>query len=84
MTEQRNTDEAILIDYLLGRCEQRQAERIRTRLGSDANFRRLHGNLANALGALKLAPELDPPEDLVARTMSRIASAGKTDALLRR
>jgi len=84
MNEQINIDEAILIDYLLGRCEHSQAERTRARLGSDANFRRFHDDLANALGALKLAPEHDPPEDLVARTMSRIASAQRTDALLRR
>jgi len=84
MTEQRHNDEMLLLDYLLGRCQEQEAQEVRGRLEADAEFRKLHDDIRNALAALRLSSEEEPPEDLADRTLSAIRSAKQTETLLAR
>jgi hypothetical protein len=84
MTHQPTEDEAALIDFLTGRCDDPRAEQIRRRLADDAGFRRLHDDLANTFAALHLLPEAEPPEDLARRTVARVKAHRKTEVLLAR
>lgn len=84
MNEQRTSDEALLIDYLRGECDEQAAEEVRSRLESDERLRGMRRDLTHAFAALDAAPDYDPPEDLVRRTMWRIAARKRTDALLDR
>jgi hypothetical protein len=84
MTEQRKIDEALLIDYLLGRCDEATSRQVDLRLEEDADFRKLRDNLTNTFDALKL---LDAPEssgDLVDRTLAKIAAAKQSTAAIAR
>ncbi|HUS91480.1 MAG TPA: hypothetical protein VM695_06495 [Phycisphaerae bacterium] len=80
----RQTDEGLLIDFLLGRCDGADQREVQGRLERDDAFRRLHDDIRNTFAALDMAPEYEPPETLVADTMRRIGSARRTDALLAR
>ncbi|MBC8374021.1 MAG: hypothetical protein H8E53_10535 [Planctomycetes bacterium] len=80
MTEQRKKDEALLIDHLLGRCDEATAGQVELRLEEDPEFRTLRGDLAIALDALKLFGVPEAPEDLADRTLARIASARQSTA----
>jgi len=82
MTGNRQQDEALLMDFHLGACDEAAGRAVRSRLESDDEFRRISDDIANALSALALAPPAEPPEDLVARTVARVAAAKRTDALL--
>ncbi len=84
MSEPNHPDEALLIDFLLGRCDSAAAADVRRRLERDAAFRRLHDNIASTLAAVDLVGEVEPPEDLVHGTMERIRQAQETTALLER
>lgn len=83
MTEQRRNDEALLMDFLAARSGD-AAEEIHLRLAQEPEFRALYDDIARALAAMRLAPELEPPADLAARTMARIESLRKTEALVAR
>jgi hypothetical protein len=83
MTEQRRQDEALLMDFLAGRCTE-AAQDIHRRLERDSRFRALHDDIANALAGMRLAPELEPPADLAARAMERIDRHHRTEALVAR
>ena len=84
MTDSKPTpnDEAMLIDYLLGRCDDSQAKRIGGRIEREEALARLHADLRNTFSALGLAVEREPPAGLVEATMGRIRAAKRTDALL--
>ena len=82
MNEPSRQDEMLLIDYLLGRTDEPSAGEVRRRLEADPEFRRLHSDLQNTLKALGRSADVEPPEDLVDRTMARIRSARQTEALL--
>ena len=82
MTEQAKQDEILLIDFLLGWCDADAAEAVRQHMESDSEFRRRHDDLAATFAALELARAPDPPEDLVDRTLARITSIRRTNALL--
>ena len=84
MESNRQIDEGLLIDFLLGRCDADQAEAVRARLERDEGFRRLCGDVSSTFAALDLAIDHEPPEGLVADTMRRIGTARRTDALLAR
>jgi hypothetical protein len=83
MTEQRRNDEALLMDLLAGRSPD-AAEEIRLRLEQESEFRALRDDIGNSLAAMKLAPELEPPAGLAERTLARINSLRKTEALVAR
>ncbi len=82
MNERQDNDEKLLIDFILGRCDPPEAQNIRRRMETDEPFGRMHNDLANAFAAMSLAPETDPPENLVDRTLERIRTQHATDALL--
>ncbi|MGA2265954.1 MAG: hypothetical protein ABSH10_05930 [Phycisphaerae bacterium] len=84
MNEQRHQDEQVLIDYLLGRCDQADLQAVRSRLEKDAEFRRLHQDVQNTLAALKFQTALSPPEGLADRTIARLRQVRATDALIAR
>ncbi len=84
MSENRPQDEQILIDFLLDQLDEDQANSVRKRLEQEESFRTLHEDTRRALGALDLLPQVDPPEDLVDRTMARIRSAQQTEQILAR
>jgi len=84
MTDQQNTDQGLLIDFLRGECNEHAARDVRQRLESDAEFRQVHDDLVNTLSAVELAPEVEPPADLVERTLWRVSAAGRTNELLAR
>jgi hypothetical protein len=84
MAENPASDEAMLIDFLLGRCDESQAREIQRRIEREEPLARLRDDLRNTFAALDLAVEYEPPEGLVSDTMARIRSARQTDALLAR
>jgi len=77
-------DGLLLTDYLLGQCDPSSIAQVENRLERDEEFRTLHRNISNALLALKLLPENEPPSDLVERTLWRVRAARQTEALLAR
>ncbi|MDP6637445.1 MAG: hypothetical protein QGG42_21310 [Phycisphaerae bacterium] len=81
MGEQRNQDEALLIDYLLGRCDEATGRAVDLRLEKDADFQALRGDMKNTLDALDLLSAPDVPDDLADRTLARIASARQSTAV---
>lgn len=84
MAEDKAHDEALLIDFLLGQCDEAQGRLVQGRLERDAAFARTLEDLRNTLAALDLAVEHEPPETLVADVLARVRSARQTDALLAR
>jgi len=68
-------DEALLIDFHLRQLDEPHAGDVRRRLEEDGPFAAASRDVANALGAVNLLPEREPPADLVARTMARIQRA---------
>jgi len=70
----------MLIDYLLGRCDQATRRQVELRLEEDPEFRALRGDLENAFDALKLLGWPEAPEEQADRTLARIASAGQSTA----
>ena len=80
MAEQRKKDEALLIDYLLDRCDEATGRQVELRLEKDTGFQALRGDLVNAFDALKLLGAPEAPEDLAERTLERIASARRSTA----
>jgi len=84
MDEQRKKDEEMLMDFLLGRCGQEAGREVDARLEKDADFRALRDDVANSLDALGLYAAAAAPEDLVDRTLARIASARHTTVVAAR
>jgi len=84
MSNQKQNDQMLLTDFLLGRCEPQAARAIRARLASEPDLQQMHDDLRNTLQALALLPEAQPPEDLADRTMAKIRSVRQTEALLTR
>jgi len=80
MTKHAKRDQALLTDYLLGRCDGTTGQAIEKRLAEDPDFRALHNDLANTFSALRLVGEPQVPPDLADRTMARINSTRRADA----
>lgn len=75
-------DESKLIDFVLGQLDEREEQELRERLQEDQALRQRHEAVARTFSALDLAPAPKAPEDLAQRTMDRIASVERTNALL--
>lgn len=82
--QRRPEDEQLLIDFLLGRCEAEQAEDVQRRLERDPELARLRDDLKASFSALSALGDLDAPEDLAERTLTRIRTERRTEALLQR
>jgi len=81
---QTANNQQLLTDYLMGQLEPQAQQEILRRIEVEPELRRMHDDLRNTFAALALAIELEPPADLVERTLARIGSAKRTDALLAR
>jgi hypothetical protein len=58
---------------------------MRSRLAAEPELRKVHDNIANTLRAASLASQQqEPPDDLVERTLRRIAAHKRTEALIAR
>ena len=84
MTDEQIHDEGVLIDFLRGELAAEESRQVRDRLATDAAYRRLHDDIANALAAVSLLPEYQPPETLVENTLARVRQAMRTEAILAR
>ena len=62
MANAPDNDELLLIDLLLGRCDAAAAAELRRRLNDDPQLRARRDDIANALSAVQLAPQAEPPE----------------------
>ena len=76
--------ESLLIDYVWGQGDPATRQQIEQRLGSDPSFKQLHDDLARTHRAVNLTPQVEPPDDLVAKTIARIRQARQVDALITR
>jgi len=84
MNSHQGRDEALIIDYLLGQCDEQSHREVRSRLEREETFRKLHEDISNTFAALRLAPEPVCPDDLVDRTLARLRQVRQTEALLAR
>ncbi len=84
MSQMPASDEILLLSYLSGQCTPEQEQEVKRRLSQEPPLARKLQDLQSTRQALELLPEVDPPEDLTSRTMARVLSAQKTDALLAR
>jgi len=84
MPQSQTNNQQLLTDYVLGRLSPQARQQLSQRIETEPELRRLHDNIRNTFSAMGLATEVEPPADLVARTMARIRSARQTDALLAR
>jgi anti-sigma factor RsiW len=75
-------EEQLLIDYVLGQLSQDQARAVEKRLAEEPALTRRAQTVRHALAAIELDRAIEPPEDLVAKTLDRIASVRRTNALL--
>ena len=75
-------DEGLLIDYVLGRCDEAQAEGIRQRLESEPELAARRDELSSALAALGEWKAPEPPENLVERTLARVSAQRRSEALV--
>jgi hypothetical protein len=80
MDEKRKKDEALLIDYLLGRCNEATRREIELRLEKEPELQASRTDIANSFDALKLLAEPEESEGLADRTLARIASARQATA----
>ncbi|MDY6914520.1 MAG: hypothetical protein SVT52_08710 [Planctomycetota bacterium] len=84
MSKRQREDEMLLIDLLLGQCDDGLAGKLRARLKRDEQFARLHADLSSTFSALKLLPESEPPSDLASAALDRIRRRRRSEALLAR
>ncbi|MCK5113429.1 MAG: hypothetical protein KAR11_01550 [Phycisphaerae bacterium] len=82
MTQDENLDEILLIDFLRSRLDDEQAAAVRKRLEEEPDLRALKANLENTFAALNCAPQPQVPDDLLEKTLSRIATVRRTNAIL--
>jgi len=78
----RERDEQLLIDYVLGRCEPAEAEEVVARLTSEPAFAAMHADISNAMAALGACDVPDPPADLAERALARVEVMRRTEALI--
>ncbi len=77
----KSGDEQLLIDFILGRCDEPSAEDVRRRLESDGEFASLHEGLNRVFAALGLCRSADPPADLCERVLARVNSSDRAEVL---
>lgn len=82
MTDQKASDEMILMDFLRDELSPQDRQQVADRLSRDESFRKLRGDIANTFAAISLAPEAQPPDDLIQNTMARVHQVQRTEALL--
>lgn len=71
-----------MIDFLRDQLSDEEAEGVRRRLADEPKLCKLRDNLANTFAALDLCPSPEVPPDLTERTLVKIASIQRTNALI--
>lgn len=84
MTTYDANDEGRLIDYALGQLPPEEARAFGERVSCDEKLRKRHQDVRNTLSAVGLIGEIEPPEDLVERTMLRISRERRRETLIAR
>ncbi|MDY7010407.1 MAG: hypothetical protein SVV80_06595 [Planctomycetota bacterium] len=74
-------DEQLLIDFVLGQCGESAAEDVRRRIETDGEFALLHEGVSRTFAALELCQAPNPPEGLSDRTLARVTSADRDEAI---
>ena len=82
MASRTPQDEQRLIDYVLGQCDEAGAAEVRRRIAEDHEFAALAIDVQNVFSALSRYPVIEPPEDLVERTMQRVRAMRRTESLI--
>ncbi len=77
----KSGDEQLLIDFILGRCDEPVAEDVRRRLESGGEFALLHEGISRTFAALGLCESARMPADLCERTLARVSSSGRAEVL---
>ncbi len=80
MDKQNDNSESILMDYLLGHCDEQTADDVRKRLAEDPEFSRMKDELARPLACLDAIADVRTPTALFERTMARINAQKKAQA----
>lgn len=68
-------DELLIIDHVLGRCDEVTAQRVERRLETDSHFAAVHEIIAKALAPLDNYIVPEPDSGLVGRTLATVRSA---------
>lgn len=78
----REKDESLLIDFVLGQCEEDAAKEVKRRLEEDKEFSALHQGIARTFQVMGRYEPPTPSENLVERTMARVRAMRQTEALV--
>lgn len=84
MNDDAQRDEGLLIDLLFGELSEEQRRQVDPRLENDKAFARRRDELAGLARVYDRAGDVEPPADLVERTLQSVRAARQTDALLSR
>jgi hypothetical protein len=79
----RPQDEQLLIDYVLGKCDEISRQQVEERLGADKDFAQLHLDISRTFGALERYSAPEPPANLLERTMAKVRASRSSEALLK-
>jgi hypothetical protein len=74
-------EELLITDYVLGRCDDAEAERARRLIETDPERAAQHREMAPAAEALAAYEVPEPSANLVERTLARVAAQRQTEAL---
>lgn len=75
-------DEQLLIDFVLGRCDEATRNQIAQRLTAEPQLAQLQRDITTTFSALDYLKAPEPPANLVERTLSRVKAQRRTEALL--
>ena len=84
MSDNRPSDEELVMDCLLGRLPASQEAEVRARIAAEAPMRRLRDDVAATLSALALLESQAPPAGLADRTVDRVRRYRRAQAEMAR
>jgi hypothetical protein len=73
MSPNPSRDEELLIAWLMGQATGDEAREVQDRLAREEPLRATKANIERTFAAMDLLPDREPPADLVARTVTRVA-----------
>ena len=82
MSDQRLNNENMLIDYVVGRCDGESGGHVKKLLEQDKSLLQVHQDITNTVAALKLSVDVEPPADLLQKTLKHIEAAQLTNKLI--
>jgi len=78
----KQRDEELVVSYVLGQCAAGELEEVKRRLEAEPDFAQLHQAVARACAVMGRYEALEPPENLVGRTLARVQAMRRSEALL--